>query len=227
MKLEKVLWKNDFCDGAFLIDKEKVEERAQISDQTMIIENIKADIEDLQKQLSESDESIKDIYEMEEFLESIGFEDSEVSWAEDFPEIKEKLAFDCYEQDFFHLTDAETVKVYEWWDGSNWKTLVLDDSTSETDLVISESYVDLDEWDGRNNVTGGIGEHQRLYKVIEIDGKNVQDKDIFLLNKWSQWEDSHETGEILENLSEVEKHLKSIDRNVEKYMFEIGKLSGE
>lgn len=227
MKLEKVLWSDGYSDEAFLIDKEEVEERACVDEQTLIIENIKADIGDLQKRVDEWDEKINEAWEMEEFLESIGFAEAEVSWAKEYPEIEETLAFDCWEQDFFYLTDCATIKVYEWWDGSNWQTLVLDENTSETEIVISEAYVDLDEWDGRNYVTGGMGEHQRIYKVIEMDGENVRDKDIFLLNKWSQWEGSHETGEILEGLDEVKKHLKSIGRDVEEYVFEIGKLSGE
>lgn len=233
MKLEKVLWSDGYSDEAFLIDKEEVEERACVGDQTLIIENIKADIEDLQKRVDEWDEEITETWEMEEFLESIGFAEAEVSWAKEFPEIEKTLAFDCWEQDFFYLNDCATIKVYEWYKwrgGSNWQTLetlVLDENTSETEIVISEAYVDLDEWDGRNYVTGGMGEHQRIYKVLEMDGENVQNKDIFLLNKWSQWEGSHETGKILENLSEIEKHLKSIDRSVEKYMLKIEKLSGE
>jgi hypothetical protein len=227
MKLEKVLWKNDFNSFAFLIDKKKVEERAWVSDQTLIIENVEANIADLQKQLSEMDENIQDVYEMKDFLKSIGYENAEVSSADEFPAIENKLAFDCYEQQFFNLADAESIKVYEWWDGSNFRTFVLDENTTETKLVITESYVDLDEWDGRNHVTGGIGEHERIYKVLEIDGQDVSDKDVFLLNEWSQWQGSHETGEILEDLDEVEEHLKSIGRDVPKYMYEVGKLSGE
>ncbi|MGG3879621.1 hypothetical protein [Bacillus smithii] len=229
MNLEKVLWKNDFNSFAFLIDKKKVEERAWVSDQTLIIENVEPTtdiIEKLQNHLSEKEEEIQDDYEMKKFLKSCGLEGAEISWAEDFPEIEEKLAFDCYEQKFFLLTDAEPIKVYEWWDGSNRETLVLDENTSETELVITESFVDLDEWDGRNHVTGGIGEHERIYKVLEIDGQDVSDKDVFLLNEWSQWQGSHETGEIMD-LDEVRQHLKDIGRDVEKYMFEIGKLSGE
>lgn len=227
MKLEKVLWSDGYSDEAFLIDKEEIEERACVGDQTLIIENIKADIEDLQKRVDEWDKEIIETWEMEEFLESIGFTKADVSWAKEFPEIEKTLAFDCWEQDFFYLTDCATIKAHEWWNGSNWQTLVLDENTSETELVITESYVDLDEWDGRNHVTGGMGEHQRIYKVLEMDGENVQDKDIFLLNKWSQWEGSHETGEILEGLDEVKKHLKSIGRDVDEYMKGIGKLSGE
>ena len=226
MKLEKALWKNDFYNEAFLIDKGEIEERAWISDQTLIIENVEADIEDLQKQLSGMDENIQDVYEMEDFLKSISFENAEVSSADEFPSKENKLAFDCLEQQFFYLNDAETIKVYEWWDGSNFRTFVLDENTTETELVITESYVNLDEWDGKNHVTGGIGEHERIYKVLEIDGENVQDKDIFLLNNWSQWQGSHETGEIMD-LDELRQHLKDIGRDVEKYMFEIGKLSGE
>jgi len=227
MKLEKVLWKNDFYDEAFLIDKDQIEERAWVSDQTLIIENVGVSADDLQKRFSEFDESIQDVYEMEEFLESIGFENVEVSSTDEFPVIENKLAFDCYEQQFFNLADAESIKVYEWWDGNNFRTFVLDENTTETELVITEAFVDLDEWDGRNHVTGGIGEHQRLYKVLEMDGSDVQNNDVFLLNKWSQWQGSHETGEILEDLDEVEEHLKSIGRDVPKYMYEVGKLSGE
>ena len=224
MKLEKVVANNDFCNGGLLIDKEKIESRAWVSDHTLIVDNVKADAEELQKKLNESSEKIRDVYEMGEFLEKIGFEDPDVMAADEFPEFEEKIAFDIYEQEFFSLADSATINIYEWWNGSSWRTFVIDDSTDTIDIVASDQYVDLDEWDGRNMVTGGIGEHQRIYKILEIDGEDVRNKNMFLLNKRSQWEGTHETGEILENLDDVKKHFNNIGRDVNKYIEEIEKL---
>jgi len=224
MKLEKMVLNNDFCNGGFLIDKTKIESRAWVNDQTIIIDNVNDGAEELQKKLNESSAKIRDVYEMKEFLEKIGFENPEVTAADDFPEISEKIAFDVYEQEFFNLADSMTISVYEWLDGNNWKTVIIDDNTDTISIVISDQYVDLDEWDGRNMVTGGIGEHQRIYKILEIDGEDVRNKNMFLLNKWSQWEGTHETGEILENLDDVKKHLNNIGRDVNKYIEEIEKL---
>lgn len=218
MKLEKVLWKNDMLDGALLIDKKDIVEKAWVGNYTLIIDNISVDeIEHLQEQLSVIDQKLLDVYDMEEFLKRLDFENAKASSVEEFPTIENKLAFDCYTQKFFNIADVEPIKIYEWWDGNNFKTFALDENTTETELIITDDFIDLDEWDGRNFATGRIGNHERLYRILEIDGQDVSHENVFLLNRWSQWQGSHETGEIMD-LDEVRRYLKEIGRDVEKYL---------
>lgn len=113
------------------------------------------------------------------------------------------LAYDFYEKCFFNPSECDTYKVYEWWDGHNWKK----DMVGEDDDIIKvtlESKYDLDYWDGHNNVYGGVGLHANLHKIITIDGEPVEDK--ILWESWSQWQGSQTTGEIM-TVSEVIESL--------------------
>lgn len=109
---------------------------------------------------------------------------------------------------------------YSYWDGSNWQTVQFDECWTENIITVDPDFVNLDEWDGSNWKTGGIGLHQRIYRIVELDGEKPSEP-TFLLEKWSQWQGDHPKGEIM-TTSEVAEHLKEIGRDVDEYMKELG-----
>jgi len=108
--------------------------------------------------------------------------------------------------------EVEEEKIYRYWDGSNWKTVLC---YNETEIVISDDYVNLDEWDGRNFVTGGVGRHEKVYKVYEVDGEKVDDKFMVLFS--SQWQGDHDLAELMD-IDELKQHLVEINRDVDEYI---------
>jgi len=110
------------------------------------------------------------------------------------------------------LNEVEEEKIYRYWDGSNWKTVLC---YNETEIVISDDYVNLDEWDGRNFVTGGVGRHEKVYKVYEVDGEKVDDKFMVLFS--SQWQGDHDLAELMD-IDELKQHLVEINRDVDEYI---------
>ncbi len=113
------------------------------------------------------------------------------------------------------LNEVEEEKIYRYWNGSNWKTVLCQD---ETEIVISDSHVNLDEWDGRNWQTGGIGLHEKVYRVYEVDGEKVADT--FMVLYSSQWQGYHNSAEVL-HIDELKEHLKEIDRDLDEYIPQI------
>lgn len=236
--MEQVIWKEDHLgvnDPAFLIDPAEINDCVQLSDGTLIIRGIEVhetEIEELIVKLKEYQEDLNDLDEvfdpysrddLQLFLESLGYTPS-IDYAENYMIPESVLAFEPYDQIFFNVLDCETNKFYQWLDKhSNWTTKVFDINTmTETKLIISQEYVDLDEWDGRDFKTGTIGLHQRIYKIYNLDGDEVEDQ--FLLYEWSQWQGDHQTGIIL-NLEEVKKHIEELgNRDVDNYINEINKL---
>lgn len=210
-----------------LIDIEGIRERARIDEMDHVdaIEGCNASPDELNNLLKESELELEYDFDLEEFLfeRNISFE--KISSVPVYPEKKQQLAFDYKEQLFFNIEDCETVKVYEWWDGSNFKTEVLEGEATETIVEITNKFVDLDEWDGQNWTTGGTGLHQYLYKIIAIDDEPV-DTPHFLLEYSSQWQGSHHYAEIL-TLDEVKDHLEALGRDVEEYLLKVGDLMGE
>jgi len=118
-------------------------------------------------------------------------------------------------EDFLEDDDNEEKRIYRYWDGRNWKTVFCE---NETEIVISDSYVDLDEWDGRNFLTGGVGLHEKVYRVYEVDGEKVADT--FMVLYSSQWQGDHNSAEVL-HIDELKEHLKEIDRDLDEYIPQI------
>lgn len=227
--MKYAIWELIHSGKNLLIPTEEIEERALVSNSILLdeIELTDEGIREWNKRVrsyenpifSESDLAV--YLEEEHGLENIEFTMIE---APNYPPYKNKIAFDLESKEFFNLKDCEKVKVYQWWNGSNYITEELGEADKETIIETSADYVDLDEMEGSNFVTGGLGLHQRLYKIISIDGELAEDK--YLLKRWSEWQGDHETGELL-NLDEVKVHLERLNRDVAKYMFELGKISGE
>lgn len=231
MKAKRLLWEVNDGNSALLIDPKDVREEVY-AEGLLVVEGVDDDqwtqILDVLSAKEEQDEDFTirfmdandfEMFLLEEFKIAASVRD-----ADEWIEPDETTLFDRENVQVWKANELEKTKIYEWWDGSNWRKVFLESHMTETVVEITDKSVCLDEWDGRNWQTGGTGLHQYVHKVVTIDGEEVED--MFLLVRTSQWQGSHTTAEIL-GIDEVRNHLETIDRDVEKYMYEVGTLSGE
>lgn len=232
--MEKILWSHEFEKNInYLLELSDISERAWIEDNSIRIDGIDLEPELLQEKVSKflketDNEDIPQVIhntdDLELILQELGFEGFEISWVEEYPVQEEQLVYCTYNHEFYNLQDTETIKVYEYWDGSNLKRIVLSETMVETEVVVRD-YINFDEWDGSNWVTGSIGHHEVLYIVVSVNGQNVTDT--YLLREWSQWQGDIDTGKLLYAKETVRTHLESIGRDVEEYMQKIEQLEKE
>ena len=113
-----------------------------------------------------------------------------------------EVVYDHLGKDFRLISEMETLPLYLYWDGSNWKHIWLPEPDSVIEVDVEEM-ASLDTWDGNNCTYGGVGCHAEYYKIFRIDGEPVEDK--YLLRHWSQWEGVEPSGEIIssEELEEI------------------------
>ena len=215
------IWTGDNdTDGGIVINKKEIENVICLGNMTVFgVPNVGLSEDELQKQFKESGLNITDNEELQDWLESIGVPQQvidSVYMLADVAETKELIVFDETNQTFSNLADFNTVESYQYWDGSNWKREWVETySISEDITIVPDSKICLDEWDGRNMVTGGIGQHEYIYKIATLDNEEVNDK--YLLVFSSQWQGVQDTAKIVDK-DDIEAHLKEIDRNVEEYM---------
>lgn len=241
MKEKVLLWKNVSSTNennvAMLVDPKEVRIVTDCEN-SFLIHNVEANPQELDEKLAqyieeqeEKDEEFEFYHnetdDIEQFLKAIGFIDAEVEYAEQHEDIRDQLAYDYYNKIFYNLNDCESCKIYEYWDGSNHKTVYLEDGI-EYEVEITKDCVDIDEWDGSKWRTGDNGYHQRIYKILTIDGK--KEDEAYLLVYTSQWQGDYDTAEILYSIDAVRDHIEEIedglDRDIEQYMYKIGKLDG-
>lgn len=222
----------------YLIDPNEVEERANFidDDHHFAIEGLPKNLTDdeievIKKLLKdyEKNEDTLDVYTIEELLtEKLNY-NVNVNYVEDYPEFNNNLMV-YFKGDhlspngLFELSEShfDTVKVYSYWDGSNWKEIINDGmEVVETELVVTDDFVSLDEWDGRNWVTTRY-EHHDVHKVISINDEKIEDE--FLLVKRSKFEREHTLGYVVTK-DELIEHLSVLKRDVHKYMEDIKNLN--
>jgi hypothetical protein len=159
---------------------------------------------------ADEDFELADNDDLERFLQDTGIEFDSIDFVPDYAKPEEMLCYDRDNREFFNLASVETYPVYRWWDGSNWKHEFGDDeSVTVTEVTVEDESTSLDEWDGNNHTCGGTGLHQCYYKVLEMDGEPVQDT--YLLVRWSQWQGSHDTGEIMTK-EQLDRHIAELHR---------------
>lgn len=196
-----------------LIDLDDIEEKVY-TDGIMAIRGIKPTkelIDELNKQI----EGYMSYHELENFLEKQGFDNFEIDEIGPFCDPEPLLIYDYNIYEFYNLADCETEQVYEWMEGTNKKTEIIE---SVTEIVVDEDYVSLDAWDGSNfTFNNDIGRHARVYKVIESD---YGDDDLYLIEYWSQWQGEHATGEV-KSREELIEFLQEHDLDAEEILKEL------
>lgn len=215
------IWSDD--ERKLLFPASEITEVVELGDQNVFkIENVEYS-DDVLNKLQTAFESY--VEENEDFEPSsiVDFTDFvrtlyptiDVTYIEEGQEVENVIAFEEYNNTFSNLSDFITTTMYQWWDGSNWKNEYLSENVVEYDLVVSDDSVSLDEWDGNNSTTGGRFDHQKVFKVIELDGKQVENT--YLVELWSQYQGEHSQGEIMTE-SELISHLESLNRDIEEYL---------
>lgn len=210
--MEKLLWIVE-GQGNFLISPEDVRKRIFLGDWSLIIEGVDTDSLDVDALNQEFQGSAE---ELEDFFESKGMDDINIVPSNWYMEVGETLIYDTNASEFYLAKDGQEVEVYEWWDGSN-KKFVINDGESITThhLILTYDYVSLDEWNGSDYNTNGVGHHQYVYKVLTLDGEPI--RDLYLIVLQSQWQGEQDQGKLL-TLDELKEHLKDLERNVDEYM---------
>lgn len=229
--LKVLLWKINE-ETTLLVDPKEVDEKIYLGENNRLFllkgKLSKKEQEAILAKLREKEEegfTIQniDIDELEEVLTEIGINEVNVSFANEYIDPHEDvILFDPQNETLIKTNELEVTRIHEYWDGSNWRKIVLEPYMLETVVEITEDSVCLDEWDGQNWQTGGRGLHQYIHRIVTIDGEEA-DKDLFLLVYSSQWQGSRPTSEIL-TLDEIKNHLEKLGRDVEKYMHEIETL---
>lgn len=160
--------------------------------------------------------------DIENILNTLGY-DVSVSIADEYENLRENVAVFFVENREMSepslLTDLPHVDVYEFWDGRNQETIILDIFYNVT---ISDNYVCLDEWDGSDHYTGEKFHHQYVYKVLELNGETYDD--VYVLEYRSQWQGTHPTADIFFSKEELAVYLEDINRDPSEYIPKIEKL---
>jgi hypothetical protein len=204
-------------EGGMLINDIEIEDKVVAEGYSWYqIEDVSEDVDALVDKLdalyrvaceSADEFEISDDEDLEQFLRDNGVSFDRVGFVPDYADTEEVLCWDGDEKCFFNLAGCDTYPTYKWWDGHNWKIEVAGESTTVTKVTVEDDYTDLDEWDGNNWTCGGTGLHQRYYKVLELDGEQVED--MYLLVRWSQWQGSHDTGEIMTK-EQLDRHIAEL-----------------
>lgn len=160
--------------------------------------------------------------DIENILNTLGYNIS-VSIADEYEDLRENVAVFFVENREMSapslLTDLPYVDVYEFWDGRNQETMVLD---ILYDVTISDNCVCLDEWDGSNHYTVEKFHHQYVYKVLELNGETCDD--VYVVEYRSQWQGNHPTADIFFSKEELVAHLEDVNRDPREYIPKIEKL---
>lgn len=224
-----VLWSKDYSERKLLLEPSDVKERIVFGEEPYRIDFVepwKVSLYDLDMKVEAFAESKNTSYldseELEEFFAEIGHRAhiTGLPFYEDPDEVENVLIYQPCENGFSFGNDYDTVPIYEYWDGSNWKVIEGEDAIAYN-LEVTEKKVNLDEWNGRDMITGGVGEHQYVQKILEIDGDKVDGQ--YLLVYWSQWQGSIPAGEIF-TIDELKDHLQGIKRDVDEYIPQIKEL---
>lgn len=213
----KVLWLIDGDEG-ILLDEGATEKKTNLADYSVRIWNTPYREIELPLTVIDSDGDEIEFGEMDidEFNDKL---DELVGmtgqYADDYADPEHCLAYDYYNKCFCDFGVFDTVTVHIWWDGHNWKTDELGENAEEIAVTLGDSY-DLDTWDGHNAVWGGVGLHAIIHKLVAVDGDPEPVGERVLWERWSQWEGSQTTGQIMavaeaaERL-EVEEHPDADD----------------
>lgn len=133
---------------------------------------------------------------------------------QDYPMPEHVRVYDSISKEWHWLDDFDTVLAYEYHNGNSWQIITFPENEAVKVEVILENRVLLDQWDGRNMTTGGVGRHAVIYPIIDIDDERVSGT--YLLLQWSQFSGVLDTGEIVPTEFLPDK-LQELDRDWKDY----------
>jgi hypothetical protein len=171
--------------------------------------------------IAEDGNRLEDKYDVQDFTDE-HLQNAYVEYPNDYENPDDStIVYDFAEDEFSAFADwtegaIDTITYLD--SGSNWKTLELD---AVTYVTVGDTSVDIDEYDGSNWCTGGKFEHQNIYKVYQLDGKETADT--YLVVTGSDYQGVLDVGEIMAE-DELIEHLRKLGRDVEKYMKEVQAL---
>lgn len=204
-------------DNAILVNNENIEKMVNLGSQIFyIMVDIQTNnIETTIQQLNQYFENYKKRYttlenngnDKVEILEGIYknyFQKITFEAAPDLIDYSQKILFDADLQEFTDITDYDTVDIYNFWDGHNWKYIEIE---NKQELTLLDNYISLDRWDGSKFTFTGNWNHGSVYKILEIDGDGEQIEDYYLLWEYNQHEGTFETGKIM-SFEDLTKYLQ-------------------
>jgi len=212
------IWKNNDHQLGTLYREREIDKVVDLSGDTYFIVDIAPNKDMIDRLNSQINPEISYIEkeDLEAYLDSIGI-NADVKSCEDLEISKSVIVYERETNAFYDLTDFDTVDAVQYWDGHNWVwDYKVDDWTEETLVTVDDdSERCIDEWDGSNFKTGGMGLHEDIYKAIEVDGEDAND--MYLLRKTSQWEGEQDTAEVMSREDLID-YLESIDRDPSEYL---------
>lgn len=205
----------DFLDWKYLINLDDIVKKAILTDGSYLeIENTGEltpdDLNNYVNQVIEEEgnnDNVSDSYLIkylnEKFDLNLGERD-----CKDFEEFEGEniIIYSFNDGEFMYAHDLEFYDIYTFWDGSNWQNWAVDIEFENINSKYEE--ITLDEWDGRNNVTGGMGHHAYIKKLKD---------DKYLITETSQWQGVQDIATIAD-MDELIEYLKFYNRDVEKYL---------
>lgn len=110
-------------------------------------------------------------------------------------------------EDKMNLNLLEEDEIYDWHDGSNWKTEILDGDNGWQEICEYDddeiNFINLDEYDGNDFYTCNKFYHVKIGKMK--DGNYITDE-------YSQWQGSHSCGKLLKGDDALKEYLEEINR---------------
>lgn len=233
MSKTMVIWNmekdyNTDTEMGMLINPSEIKEVVMFNDAKIAgIQNISInEIDKLNSALKDNKNKIEiyDEDDVRDFLTMLNYDDNiKIEILEDYPVCKELVCYDFRNNEFFDLNMCDIEQYYEYWNGHNWKPVFCE---NEIEICYSDDFVDLDEWNGYNFQTNGLGHHEKVHKIISTDFvicNDEYDEDHYMILYESQHCESYDMAEIV-NKDALVKHLEDLGRDVEKYINLVDKI---
>lgn len=199
-----LLWKQDYRDeeSAIMIDSSDVTPKISLHNDTVYLfsglevtaEN-EAKLTALIAEFKADQDGENEYSDLQDFFTRQGID---YDFAGETESLRSILCYSTEDNSVGNLEDYETQKAHEYYDGSNFKLIWLDESITETVVEYDDEHSeDLDDLDENSNFYYiHKFEHGRKYPIISIDGEKVEGK--YLVESWSQYQGSLLTGKIVD-----------------------------
>lgn len=105
----------------------------------------------------------------------------------------------CYHLDeeiIYNLLDCEGSSCYEYWDGSNWRKVWIEQGDI-TEVEVEDTPDDLDSYHDGNHYYKRSFRHGRIYRVLAVDGEKPAES-TWLLREYTDYQDSIPGGRLID-----------------------------